>query len=385
MQDFDAIRPYRDEEVPSVVQRLTREPGFIRGAAILALPRLWHRWPHLAEALVRVPFRLRARRIRSVRDVQDLVSRYVERMIAQTMTEFIVTGREALLPDENYLFVSNHRDIVLDSCLLSYALHQGGLKTPRSAVGDNLFSHPVAAELMRLNKSFVVERNASGAKAAYAALLRTSAYIRHSMETGHSVWLAQREGRSKDGYDRTDGALVKMLALAYRKEGLPLGTVIERLRVVPMAISYELDPCDSFKARELLETERAGHYEKRPGDDQRSIIAGIRGFKGRVQLAFGEPLAGAELADDADAVTAALDRAIVGNLRVFPTHREAARRLGEAEGCTQSPGSASAMDPASRSALDALDDHLRRVTTDEQPYVLHQYANVLANRGALGL
>ena len=133
---------------------------------------------------------------------------------------------------------------------------------------------------MRLNKSFVVERSVTGNKAVYQALRRTSAYVRGSLEEGVSVWIAQREGRSKDGLDRTAPALIKMLALAHDEEMANPGDLCERVPIVPVAITYEIDPCAPRKARELYITHREGCYDKPEGEDLASIVEGMLGFKG---------------------------------------------------------------------------------------------------------
>jgi hypothetical protein len=227
--------------------------------------------------------------------------------------------------------VSNHRDIALDSAFLNYALYLAGHTTTRIAFGDNLLATGYAAEIMRLNKGFVVNRSAKAGKAAFAAMLETSQFIRHSIETGESVWIAQREGRAKDGCDRTDPAIVKMFALAYRKDVDDLTEVVARLGIVPVAISYEYDPCDVAKARELTVKGAGGAYEKAPDEDLRSVTAGVVGHKGRVHIHFGTPLAGPFA--DAEAVAVAIDRQVLAGFHLFPTHQWAAAQTG-VEGVT---------------------------------------------------
>lgn len=375
MQNFDAIRPYRDDEVPAVIHRLVHDPDLLRGAAALAAPRLSRWLPALSRWLTRRGIARRTAGLATVADVQLFLAGYMARVVRDTIHELTVDGLDVLTPGRPYLFVSNHRDIVMDSALLNFRLHHAGHRTARVAVGDNLLSSPYAADLMRLNKSFVVERGVTGAKAVYQALTRTSSYIRHSLEEGESVWIAQREGRAKDGNDRTDPAVLKMLALAYRKEIDSLGAYLERVSLVPVSVTYELDPCDRRKAHELYRAEHCGGYRKQPGEDLASMVDGIVGYKGRVHLSLGTPLSG-DFADAA-ALAAALDRVVVGGLRAYPTHVAAARQLGIA--CVDSP-----FEVLPR----VMRDYQARVDAcpePERPYLLAGYGNVLRNRQALGL
>ena len=248
MQDFEGIRPYQDAEVAAVLKRLVSDEDLNRAVCVFLLPRLARWAPALARGLIRAYLTYRTRNLATVHDMQLFLSGYMARLIHETIHELSVDGLEDLPTDQAYLFISNHRDIVLDSGLLNYVIHHAGHKTSRSAVGDNLLAAPYAADLMRLNKSFVVQRSVSGARAVYELLSRTSHYIRHSLEEGESVWIAQREGRSKDGFERTVPALLKTLALAYRKDGDDVSELVRRVRIVPVAVSYELDPCDLRKA-----------------------------------------------------------------------------------------------------------------------------------------
>ncbi len=374
MHDFDSIRPYRDDEVPAVIDRLVRDPALLRAAAAFFAPRLSRWMPWAARRLASRFIQRRTRGLDSVSAVQQWLAGHMARVIHDTIDELTVQGLEQLPPGP-HLFLSNHRDIVMDSALLNYLLYQAGYGTARMAVGDNLLSEPYAADLMRLNKSFVIERSVTGTKAVYQAMNRTSNYVRHSLEEGESVWIAQREGRAKDGFDRTDPALLKMLSLAYRKDLGGFGEFLERVSLVPVSVSYELDPCDRRKAHELCVAEHEGRYVKQPGEDLASMVDGITGYKARVHLNLAPPLSGDF--PDPEALANGLDHVIIAGMRVFPTHVAAARRMGV--GCPDS-----ALAPLAR-AMRVLEDRLAACPEAERPYLLSGYGNLIRNRRMLGL
>lgn len=374
MQNFESIRPYRDDEVAGVIDQLAHDPALLRAAAAFFAPRLSRWMPWLARRMASRSIQRRTIGLDSVGAVQLWLSEYMARVIRDTIAELTVDGLERLPPGP-HLFISNHRDIVMDSALLNYLLHESGHRTARMAVGDNLLSERYAADLMRLNKSFVIERSAAGTRAVYQAVNRTSSYIRHSLEEGEPVWIAQREGRAKDGFDRTDPALLKMLSLAYRKELGSFGALLQRVSLVPVSVCYELDPCDRRKAHELYVAENAGHYVKQPGEDLASMVDGIIGYKARVHLHVAPPLEGRFA--DPEAMAGALDRIIVKGMRVFPTHVEAARRMGVS--CRDST-----LAPLSR-AMRTFEARLDACPEQERRYLLSGYGNLVRNRQTLGL
>ena len=325
MQDFESIRPYRDEEVGEVVARLLRDPKLLSAAAKFLAPQVEAWVPGLARVAVAYYLRHKTRNFHTVQDVQLFLSRLMERVVRDTIHELTVEGLDLIEPKGAYLYISNHRDIVMDSSLLNLSIYRAGHDTCRIAVGDNLLNEEYAADLMRLNKSFAIERSAASARAAYQAMLRTSSYIRHSLEEGESVWIAQREGRAKDGNDRTDPAVLKMIALAYRKETKSFEEILKRVTLVPVSVSYELDPCDRRKAHELYLTEQHGEYDKPPNEDLESIVEGIVGYKGRVTMCISPAVEGGF--ENAESLAREIDRAIIGGMRVFPTHVRAASEL----------------------------------------------------------
>ena len=370
MDDFDPIRPYRDDEVPAVVARLLEDPDLCHAAALFFLPRLTSGFPALGQVLAARYLKRKAAHLNTVDDVQALVSNYMNALVEKTVFHFTIDGLERLTPGQPYLFISTHRDIMMDSGLMNFAIHRAGHHTSRIAVGDNLFGKSFAADLMRLNKSFVVERSAMGNRAVYQALQRTSAFIRASLREGESVWIAQRDGRSKNGLDQTAPALIKMLALAYNGELASIGGLCERVQIVPVAITYEIDPCAIRKARELYITDRDGGYDKPDGEDLSSMVEGILGFKGRVHLHFGERIKGHFT--DAEAFASEIDRHIVRGLRVFPTHLAAARRAG----LDNLPAAAS--DDTRIAAVFAK--QIESCPQAHRPFLFEQYANLVRNK-----
>ena len=316
--EFDDIRPYRDAEVRPVLDRLIADPELTATLLNMKFPRLWPQLHWLVRPLIRRATRRAFAGMNSVADFQELIRIHLERLVQRVTRGVTVSGAEKLSPGVGYLFISNHRDIAMDPALLDLVLIRRGLDTVRIAIGDNLLTKPFASDLMRLNKSFIVKRAVAGRRDKFAALKQLSAYIRHSVRDEHcSVWIAQREGRAKDGIDRTDTALLKMLALS-RAPGQSFADAIGELNIVPVAISYELDPCDADKARELHARKTAGAYHKQAHEDLASIYKGVVGAKGGVHFAFGELIRPAP-ADD-DQLAAAIDHQIIANYRLQQTH-----------------------------------------------------------------
>ena len=370
MSDYDSIRPYNDDEVPEVLRRIIEHPDLAQAAAKLVMPNELQR-TLLGSWATRMILRRKTKGLKTVRACQDVIAHYFNKLIQETSMGVTVSGLDNLDPNRRYLFTSNHRDIVLDSGLLNYYIHQAGHETCRMAVGDNLLTHELAADLMKLNKSFVVERGARGTRQGYRILTRTSQYIRHSLREGVSVWIAQREGRAKDGWDRTDPALLKMLALAYRDADDSLNTMVAESNIVPVAISYELDPCAVAKARELHIVATEGSYAKSMEEDVESIITGLIGQKGRIHLNIGEPIHGEfgspqELSDH-------IDRGVVGGLRVFPTHVRAAELMEDTD------LERSIVAPEER-AMQIFSGELEDLPQEHRDNWLVQYANVIRNR-----
>jgi hypothetical protein len=227
------------------------------------------------------------------------------------------SGLEELAAYGNCLFVSNHRDIALDPALQDYLLMKNNLNTFEIAFGDNLLISEFISNLIRINKSFIVRRNLPISELLKSSI-HLSKYIEHTHSLGNSLWIAQREGRAKDGNDFTNPAVIKMLTLSQRDRDNSLTDFIKKMRVVPVAISYEFDPCDKMKALELYKKMKTGESKKSALEDMVSMNQGIAGYKGRIHVTFSKPLEG-EFITEKD-VAEAIDRSIHTGYRLWPSN-----------------------------------------------------------------
>lgn len=328
MDEFADIRPYNDTEFPEIIERLLAEPDLVKGLAYFMRPSWRGPLRLLARSLVRWRLQKDLVGLESIAEFQMWLAGYIEKIVNKTITDFKVTGIEGLDNDKSYTWLSNHRDIALDPTLVNFALHLSDRSTGRIAIGDNLLTHPVVGDFMRLNKSFIVKRSIKAKREKFSALQLLSRYIRHSIDDGHSVWIAQREGRAKDGIDTTDTAVLKMLSLAGRglKESFP--QALQQLNPLPVSISYEFDPCDLLKARELAAVKKGVGYTKSENEDVESIITGLMGDKGRVQVSFGEEIS-PDLFATAELLAEEIDRQIVVGYACYPVNFAAHKLLAD--------------------------------------------------------
>ena len=268
MSNFDDIRPYYPEEIPAATQRLANSEAI----------------PAIARFLGVSPAMLRER-IRGIKTVSEfqlgLLRDVIEILLKKTTTGLEWSGMENISEKKPYLFVSNHRDIVLDAMFLQYILCDAGQNTCQITFGSNLMSHPFVIDFGKVNKMFRTERGGTP-KEFYNSMLHMSEYMRHVITEEHeSVWIAQRNGRTKDGIDATDPAIIKMFGMSRRDDRV---VSLAELNIVPVAVSYEWESCDKLKALELYLTRKNGHYEKKPGEDLNSILTGIMQPKGHVHF-----------------------------------------------------------------------------------------------------
>ncbi|MGB1091053.1 MAG: 1-acyl-sn-glycerol-3-phosphate acyltransferase, partial [Oceanobacter sp.] len=264
---FADIRPYQDHEVAAVLDRISRSDTLIKALMNYRHPYLPLWLQNLLVPLARLIIQHSIRSIETVGELQERIEHWVVRVLRSSSSQVVVRGLDEMSPTEGHLWISNHRDIAMDPTMINYSLKTAGWPTSRIAIGDNLLSHPDIAELMRLNKCFIVKRSLSGKREKLTALQHLSEYIRHTLDEKESVWIAQREGRAKDGVDITDKAVLKMMALHGRARKEDFTTALSELRPVPVSIQYEWDPCDLMKARELVARHKFGSYIKEDGED----------------------------------------------------------------------------------------------------------------------
>ena len=278
---FDDIRPYYEEEIPDAMQRIAESDVFPLLASFV----------YPTDPIEDV--RARIRSFKTVSEFQhDTMRRVIEQVISRSITELTVSGMERLSPNKHYLFVSNHRDIMLDASLLLYYLVINGFDTTEITFGANLMMHPVVIDVGKSNKMFKVDRPGGDQKEFYRSSVHLSEYIRYTIkEKGQSVWIAQRNGRTKNGIDQTDQGIIKMFCMSDSKDKI---RALAELNIVPIAISYEWESCDILKALELYESQYT-KYTKKPGEDLNSILTGILQPKGRVHIAICQPIRIAEL------------------------------------------------------------------------------------------
>jgi len=274
---FDDIRPYNEDEIPAAMQRIANSDVFPLLASFV----------YPGESVENVRKRVSA--FTTTREFQhDTMRRVNEQVIARSITKFSCNGLQHLNPQKRYLFVSNHRDIMLDASLLQYWLVVNGFETTEITFGANLMMNPTVIDVGKSNKMFRVERPGGDIKEFYRSSLHLSEYIRYAItEKGESVWIAQRNGRTKDGIDATDQGIVKMFCMSEPKDRIK---ALVDLNIVPVAISYEWESCDILKALELYESQYT-RYTKKPGEDLNSILTGIMQQKGRVHIELCRPLA----------------------------------------------------------------------------------------------
>ena len=276
MENFDDIRPYNEAEAPEAYRHLMDDR-------------------HFQEAITRClpdysidQFRQDFADFHSIEDVQaSFIRRFIETFLNNFSKGINLSGIENVAPDKAYLYIANHRDITFDSAMLQYYFFLEKRHTSKIAIGDNLIQTPSLAEVARLNKMFLVKRSGTlREKLLFSQHL--SAYIQYSiLQEGESVWIAQRDGRTKDGHDYTKQGLLKMITMGHPDE---LIENVRRLNITPVTISYEYEPCDALKARELALSENGQHYQKYPGEDFDSIKQGIFGEKGHISLVIGTPI-----------------------------------------------------------------------------------------------
>lgn len=312
---FDDIRAYYDDEIPVAMQRIADDP--------LLEPAAGFAFPGMDIEAVRAAIRA----CRTTDQIQrEIMYPAIKRIIDATIAEFTASGIENVSPDDGQLFISNHRDIVLDAFMLQFALFTRSLPTTDIALGDNLLRPQLVADICRANHMVKVIRKDDVSPREFLENSRhLTEYIRLRIESGRKMWIAQRNGRTKDGRDATDQGLLKMLGMSGEGD---FAKDFGQLKITPVSISYQYETCDIQKALELTARMSGEPYRKKPNEDFESIMSGIVSPKGNVCITICEPVSDEELhvigempkAEAYKALTDLIDRRIIDAYRLHDTN-----------------------------------------------------------------
>jgi hypothetical protein len=316
MSKFDSIRPFFDAEANAAIRQIIDDPMLEAMMNFTFPDKNPSHWKDLM------------RHTHSLRDFQINFIYPALMMVLKKSSDGLTTGGfEALEPNTAYLYISNHRDIILDTSLLNACLYEKGLVMTTSAIGDNLIKKPFLHTLSRLNRNFAIRRGLSG-RALFESSVMVSEYIRKSLlNENRSVWTAQREGRTKDGNDITHKGVLKMLTLAEQSEN-PFG-YFEKIRIVPVSISYEYDPTDILKMPEILAKSRDEKYVKHENEDFVNLLRGLLGTKKRIHIQVNgvldqeiQALAKSEISqpEKLSQLASLIDSKIWGGYRLWPSN-----------------------------------------------------------------
>ncbi|MBN2480147.1 MAG: 1-acyl-sn-glycerol-3-phosphate acyltransferase [Bacteroidales bacterium] len=275
-EDFEQIRPYYDHEVHAAVKRILASPVFDKILSYIS--------PFQDISRIR-PLMEQTNTIKGFQG--NLMHPLVRNIIDHSSESFTISGLHQIIQGTPYLYLANHRDIVLDSAMMQLVLFENGYDSSEITFGSNLMTSQFIIDFGRLNKMFVVNRGANGRELFKNAQL-LSAYIRHTIvNKKSSIWIAQRNGRTKDGNDRTEPGLLKMLNISGTGN---FKQSFNQLNIVPLTVSYEFEPCCALKIKETSIRLTGVPYHKKSGEDIKSIITGVTQPKGRIHLSIGRPL-----------------------------------------------------------------------------------------------
>lgn len=277
MQKFDAIRPFYDSEINEAIKKVLHHP--------MMKSLMNFSFPGVADEV----WKEQLTKTHSIRDFQcNFIYQSVQKVLEKSSEGLMTSGFENLEPNTSYLFISNHRDILLDTTLLNATLFEHGLVMTASAIGDNLVKQPFLNVLAKLNRNFLVQRGLPPREMLQSSKT-LSEYISHLLQhENRSVWIAQREGRTKDGNDATNPGVLKMLGMASDEANLM--DYFKKIKIVPVSISYEYDPTDALKMPQLIAEANNEVYVKEENEDFMTILSGALGQKKRIYIHIGKVL-----------------------------------------------------------------------------------------------
>lgn len=277
MQKFDAIRPFYDTEVNEAIHTAVNHPMM---KALMGFT-----FPDVDEEV----WKSQLLKTHSIRDFQcNFIYQAVQKVLKKSSEGLTTSGFETLEPNTSYLFISNHRDIILDTSLLNVALFDHGLVMTASAIGDNLVQKAFLKTLSKLNRNFLVQRGLSPRELLESSKLMSEYIGQLLLRENRSVWIAQREGRTKDGNDATHSGVLKMLGMGSDERSLMV--YFKKLKIVPVSISYEYDPTDALKMPQLIAEAKNEIYIKEKNEDFVTLLSGIIGQKKRIHIHIGDVL-----------------------------------------------------------------------------------------------
>ena len=369
---YDEIRPYNDSEVPAAIRRMADNelfPFFVKTI-----------YPDIDFE----GFKQQFLQVRTINEWHDRMwFPLLWHIIDHTSTALTYSGLEHLDPERRYMFVSNHRDITLDASILNAVLGKNGLRPAEITFGSNLMINQFVTDLGKISKMFRLVRGGTRSE-FYRNSMEVSTYMRHAITTKHeSVWIAQRNGRTKDGNDASETALVKMFAMSSK---LPFVENFGELSICPVAISYEYEPCDFLKTAELCVSMHQ-KYVKSPMEDMISIRQGIFQNKGHIHLAICQPVDTAELQecdslqknDKFNRLAQIIDKKIHTNFKLFKNNYIAHDMLTGTDTCANHYSEKDKTDFQAymKKGLSRLDSSIDRKTA--QDIFIKIYANPVTN------
>ena len=316
MQRFDAIRPFYDSEINQALHKVVNHPmmkALMNFTFPDVLDDVWK------EQLLRT---------HSIRDFQcNFIYQSVQRVLEKSSDGLTTSGFENLEPNTSYLFISNHRDILLDTTLLNTALFEHNLTMTASAIGDNLVKMPFLNTLAKLNRNFLVQRGLAPREMLQSSKLLSEYIGQLLLHENRSVWIAQREGRTKDGKDETNPGILKMLGMGSDEKNLM--DYFKKIKIVPVSISYEYDPTDALKMPQLMAEANNEVYVKEKNEDFMTILSGAQGQKKGIHIHIGtvldkeiEQIKASDESSNKQIVTLAgiIDDAVLSNYKLWPTN-----------------------------------------------------------------
>ena len=316
MQKFDAIRPFYDTEINKALHNIANHPMM---KALMNFS-----FPDVADDI----WKEQLRKTHSIRDFQcNFIYQSVQKVLEKSSEGMTTSGFENLKPNTAYLFVSNHRDILLDTTLLNTALFEHGLVMTASAIGDNLVKKSFLKTLAKLNRNFLVQRGLTPREMLQSSKLLSEYIGQLLLHENRSVWIAQREGRTKDGNDETNPGVLKMVVMGSDEKNLM--DYFRKIQIVPVSISYEYDPTDALKVPQLMAEANNEVYIKEKNEDFTNILSGALGQKKRIHIHVGKVLDAEIDAIKAEndnsnkqvvALAQVIDDAILSNYKLWPTN-----------------------------------------------------------------